>query len=121
MSDLPRGVDPRLIVGYETGDDAAALRLRPDLAIVQTLDFFMPIVDDPKTFGMIAAANAISDVYAMGAEPVVALAILGFPKKKLPLKAAAEIMAGGAELCAQAGIRIAGGHSIDDAEWWFNC
>jgi selenide, water dikinase len=104
------------MVGYETGDDAAVVRLRDDLAVVQTLDFFMPIVDDPRTFGMIAAANAISDVYAMGAEPVVALAILGLPVKKLPLSVGGEIMAGGAEICRQAGIRIAGGHSIDDTE-----
>lgn len=91
-------------------------RLRDDLAIVQTLDFFMPIVDDPYDFGRIAAANAISDVYAMGAEPVTALAILGVPIKVVGLDVAAEIMRGGTAVCAEAGIRIAGGHSIDDTE-----
>ena len=86
------------------------------MAVVQTLDFFMPIVDDPKTFGMIAAANSISDVYAMGATPVMALAILGFPTKKIGPHVAKEIMLGGVEVCQRAGIQIAGGHSIDDAE-----
>lgn len=90
--------------------------LRPDLAIVQSLDFFMPIVDDPFTFGQIAAANSISDLYAMGAKPISALAILGFPKSKLPLEVAQQIMAGGASVCQSAGISISGGHSIDDAE-----
>jgi selenide,water dikinase len=91
-------------------------RLRDDLAVVLTLDFFMPIVDDPYDFGRIAAANAISDVYAMGAEPITALAILGYPVKKLPHEVATAIMAGGAEVCREAGIVIAGGHSIDDTE-----
>ena len=104
------------VLGYDTGDDASVNLLRPDLALVQSLDFFMPIVDDPFAFGQIAAANSLSDIYAMGAEPISALAILGFPKAKLPLSLAQQIMAGGADICQKAGISIAGGHSIDDAE-----
>lgn len=109
-------VDPNLLVGNDSRDDALVYQLRPDLCIVQTVDFFMPIVDDPEAFGRIAAANAISDVYAMGATPVTALAILGIPLKKLGTEVAAAIMRGGTEVCNQAGIRIAGGHSIDDTE-----
>ena len=116
LNSLPPGVDPRVLVGLQTGDDAAVFKIRDDLAMVQTTDFFLPIVDDPRDFGRIAAANAISDVYAMGAEPVMALALLGWPKAKLPMSVAAEVMAGGAEVCAEAGIQIVGGHSIDDAE-----
>ena len=103
-------------MGFHSSDDAAVTQLRPDLAIVQSLDFFMPIVDDPYTFGMIAAANSISDIYAMGATPTNALSILGIPVKKLPLEAANQIMKGGAEICRRAGIPILGGHSIDDTE-----
>jgi selenide,water dikinase len=103
-------------MGFHSSDDAAVTLLRPDLAIVQSLDFFMPIVDDPYTFGMIAAANSISDIYAMGATPTNALSILGIPVKKLPLEVANEIMKGGAEICRRAGIPILGGHSIDDTE-----
>lgn len=103
-------------MGIETGDDAAVLRLGPDVAIVQTLDFFTPLVDDPRDFGRIAAANAVSDVYAMGGKPILALAIVGFPAKQLPLEVGADILAGGAEVCAEAGIPIAGGHSIDDVD-----
>lgn len=103
-------------MGIETGDDAAVLRLSPDVAIVQTLDFFTPLVDDPRDFGRIAAANAVSDVYAMGGTPILALAIVGFPAKTLPLEVGADILAGGAEVCAEAGIPIAGGHSIDDVD-----
>ncbi len=116
LNSLPPGVDPRVLVGLQTGDDAAVFKIRDDLAMVQTTDFFLPIVDDPREFGRIAAANAISDVYAMGAEPVMALAILGWPRAKLPMSVAAEVMAGGAEVCTEAGIQIVGGHSIDDAE-----
>jgi selenide,water dikinase len=103
-------------VGHQTGDDAAVIRLTDELAMVQSTDFFLPIVDDPFDFGRIAAANAISDIYAMGAVPVMALAILGWPRSKLPMEAAGRVMAGGAEVCREAGIRIVGGHSIDDAE-----
>jgi selenide,water dikinase len=103
-------------VGTQTGDDAAVIRLRDDLAMVQSTDFFLPIVDDAYDFGRIAAANAISDIYAMGAEPIMALAILGWPRGKLPMEVAGQVMAGGAATCKEAGIEIVGGHSIDDAE-----
>ena len=104
------------MIGFEDNDDAAVIRLRDDLALVQSLDFFMPIVDDPFHFGQIAACNSLSDIYAMGADPIMALAILGFPIKKLPASVANEIMKGGASICAQAGIPLSGGHSIDDTE-----
>ena len=116
MSDLDGVVDPQLLVGFDTGDDAAVRKLSSDLAVVQTLDFFMPIVDDPFAFGQIAAANALSDVYAMGADPVMALAILGYPTKHISPQVARQIMLGGTEVCNRAVIRIAGGHSIDDTE-----
>jgi selenide,water dikinase len=92
------------------------VRLSDEIAIIQTVDFFMPVVDDPTDFGRIAAANALSDVYAMGGEPVCALAVLGLPIKKLPAEVGAAIMAGGGEVCQTAGVQIVGGHSIDDAE-----
>ena len=103
-------------MGFHSNDDAAVTKIRDDLAIVQSLDFFMPIVDDPYTFGMIAAANSISDIYAMGATPINALSILGIPVKNVPMEAANQIMQGGAEICRRAGIPILGGHSIDDTE-----
>ena len=105
-----------LLVGNESADDAAVYRINDTQAIVATTDFFMPIVDDPYDFGRIAATNAISDVYAMGGKPFMALALLGFPVGKLPMAAAQRIVAGGHAVCAQAGIPIAGGHSIDAAE-----
>jgi selenide, water dikinase len=107
---------PDLLVGSATADDAAVLRLRDDLALVATTDFFMPIVDDPFDFGRIAATNAISDVYAMGATPCLALAIVGMPINVLPLAAVRRIMEGGAAVCHAAGIPLAGGHSIDSPE-----
>lgn len=110
---------PQLLVGIETSDDAAVYQLRDDLAIVQTLDFFMPVVDDPFDYGRIAAANSISDVYAMGATPILALSIVGLPLKKIAPEVMAEVIAGGASVCAEAGIAIAGGHSIDDEEMKF--
>ena len=116
VSVLPRKADPNLLVGLDTGDDGAVVRLSPDLAVIQTLDFFMPIVDDPFDFGRIAAANSLSDVYAMGGEPISALAILGLPLSKLGPEVGARILAGGAAVCEEAGIQIVGGHSIDDAE-----
>ena len=115
MHDLPQHLSS-LLIGYEHGDDAAVLQLREDLALVQSLDFFMPIVDDPFHFGQIAACNSLSDIYAMGATPIMALAILGFPIKKLGTEVANRIMKGGASICAQAKIPLAGGHSIDDNE-----
>ena len=107
---------PDLLVGSATADDAAVFRLRDDLALVATTDFFMPIVDDAYDFGRIAAANAISDIYAMGATPVLALAILGMPINSLPLAEVRRIMAGGAAICHEAGIPLGGGHSIDAPE-----
>ena len=105
-----------LLVGVETGDDAAVYRLNAEQAVVATTDFFMPIVDDPRDFGRIAAANALSDIYAMGARPLFALAVVGMPLGKLPEDAIRAILAGGASVCAEAGIPIAGGHSIDAPE-----
>ena len=105
-----------MIVGTETSDDAGVFRLREDLAIVNTVDFFTPIVDDPYTFGQIAAANALSDVYAMGGEPRTALNIVGFPKGKLDLEVLTEIIRGGSERVRAAGAVVIGGHSIIDDE-----
>jgi len=105
-----------LLVGRETGDDAAVYRLSDDTAIIATTDFFMPIVDDPFDFGRIAAANALSDVYAMGGTPLLALAVVGMPIEVLPVPVIREILRGGESVCAAAGIPVAGGHSIDSAE-----
>ena len=105
-----------LLVGIETADDAAVYRLNEHQAIVATTDFFMPIVDDPFDFGAIAATNAISDVYAMGATPLFALALVGMPVNKLPVDTIRQILAGGESICAKAGIPIAGGHTIDSVE-----
>ena len=105
-----------LLVGTETSDDAAVYRLNDHQAVIATTDFFMPIVDDPFDFGRIAAANALSDIYAMGGSPIFALAILGMPIKVLPPETIREILRGGESICADAGIPIAGGHSIDSVE-----
>src|SRR5690554_5669018 len=105
-----------LIVGSETSDDAAVYRLNDEQALIATTDFFMPIVDDPYDFGRIAAANALSDIYAMGGSPVMALAIVGMPINVLPKADIAGILEGGAAVCSQAGIPVAGGHSIDSVE-----
>jgi selenide, water dikinase len=113
---LPTLSDPSLLVGLDPADDAAVYRLSDELALVQTLDFFTPIVDDPRDFGRIAAANALSDVYAMGARPVLALNIVAFSLESLGREVPAEILAGGAEIAAEAGVAIGGGHSIDDLE-----
>jgi selenide, water dikinase len=117
LAGLPTGRSfPDLLVGYASSDDAAVYRINDRQALVATTDFFTPIVDDPYDFGRIAATNAISDVYAMGAKPFLALALLGLPLGKLPVEAARRILAGGEEICRQAGIPIGGGHSIDSAE-----
>lgn len=105
-----------LLVGIETSDDAAVYRLNDRQAIVATTDFFMPIVDDPFDFGAIAATNAISDVYAMGGQPLFALALVGMPVNQLPLEVIRKILEGGESVCARAGIPIAGGHTIDSVE-----
>src|SRR6266853_1294412 len=106
---------PELLVGLGAADDAAVYRLGPDLAIVETVDFFPPVVDDPYTWGAIAAVNAMSDVYAMGGEVLFALAVAGFPRD-LPKSVIAEVFRGGAEKVAEAGGVIAGGHTVIDAE-----
>ena len=116
LRQLPRVDHPDVIVGTETSDDAGVFRLRPDLAIVNTVDFFTPIVDDPYVFGQIAAANALSDVYAMGADPVTALNIVGFPKGRLDIEVLGEILKGGAERAQAAGAVVIGGHTIIDEE-----
>lgn len=106
----------QLLVGTETGDDAAVWQVDDDTCVVATTDFFMPVVDDPLDFGRIAATNAISDIYAMGATPIMALAILGMPLAKLPVESVRQILAGGRAVCLEAGIPVAGGHSIDTPE-----
>src|SRR3989337_1414744 len=111
-----RGLPPELLVGTETSDDAAVYRLNEHQALVATTDFFTPIVDDPYDFGRIAATNAISDIYAMGGHPIFALAVVGMPLEKIPLEVIGRILAGGDSVCAEAGIPIAGGHSIDVLE-----
>ena len=121
LQDLLAGVPhfqafPNLLVGSNTADDAAVFRLTDDLALVATTDFFMPVVDDPFDFGRIAATNALSDVYAMGGTPMLALAILGMPLGKISVADVQRILAGGASVCAAAGIPVAGGHSIDSPE-----
>jgi selenide,water dikinase len=107
---------PNLLVGTETADDAAVYRLSDDIAVVATTDFFMPVVDDPFEFGRIAATNALSDIYAMGGTPILALAVLGMPLGKISTECVGRILAGGAAVCAAAGIPVAGGHSIDSPE-----
>lgn len=117
LSRSPIGtLHPDLIVGHESSDDAAVYRLNDQQAIVATTDFFMPIVDDPFDFGRIAATNAISDVYAMGGRPILALAVVGMPIDRLPVAVIQRILEGGASVCREAGIPIAGGHSIDAPE-----
>jgi selenide,water dikinase len=105
-----------LLVGLEDGDDAAAVRISGDVALIATTDFFTPVVDDAYDWGLIAAANALSDVYAMGGTPVVAVNLLGWPRETLPFELAAEVLRGGLDICGKAGCHLAGGHSIDDPE-----
>ncbi len=105
-----------LLVGLDHGDDAAAVRIADDRAIIATADFFTPVVDDAYEWGRIAATNALSDVYAMGGTPVVGVNLLGWPREKIPFELAAEVLRGGGEVCAAAGAYLAGGHSIDDPE-----
>lgn len=115
-SELEKFYDPNLLVGNETADDAAVYDLGNGTAIISTTDFFMPIVDDPFDFGRIAATNAISDIFAMGGKPIMGIAILGFPTNVLPAEVAQKIVEGGRFACHQAGIALAGGHSIDSPE-----
>jgi len=121
LSEILRGsrglpVPEALMVGIETSDDAAVYRLNDEQALIATTDFFMPIVDDPYDFGRIAATNAMSDVYAMGGTPIMALALVGMPIDKLPIEVIGKILEGGESICAAAGIPIAGGHTIDSVE-----
>lgn len=117
LGDLPMSrAGGDLLVGIDDGDDAAAVRLDGDQAIIATADFFTPVVDDPYTFGRIAATNALSDVYAMGGTPLVGVNLLCWPRDVIPFEVAAEVLRGGGDACAQAGCYLAGGHSIDDPE-----
>jgi len=120
LSEILKGshgiVPPQLMVGIETADDAAVYRLNDEQALIATTDFFMPIVDDPFDFGRIAATNAISDVYAMGGTPIMALALLGMPINQLPVETIRRIVEGGESVCSGAGIPVAGGHTIDSVE-----
>lgn len=116
LAAFPMMVDPKVVVGLSPADDAAVIRMTDELSLVFTTDFFAPLVDDPRTYGRIAATNAISDVYAMGAVPLVALNIVAFPSRTLGLEVLGEVLRGGAEAAQAAGISIAGGHSVEDAE-----
>jgi selenide, water dikinase len=116
VAGLPRSVDPRVLVATDTADDAGVIRLTDELALVQTADFFTPIVDDPYAFGRIAATNALSDVYAMGGEPVAALNLVAYPLATLGPEILAEILRGGGDAVTAAGASVVGGHSIDDPE-----
>jgi selenide,water dikinase len=113
---LPKVTDPNLLVGTETHDDAGVYRLTDDIAIVQTIDFFPPVINDPFIYGQIAAANALSDVYAMGGAPKTALNLVGYPDDKLGMEWLGAILRGGAERCQAAGTTIVGGHTVRDAE-----
>ena len=119
LAALPHRTDPRLVVGRETFDDAGVFVLSDDVALVQTVDFFAPILDDPYAFGQVAAANALSDVYAMGGEPLTVLNIVGFPSGKLPLEVLTEILRGGQDKVHEAGALVVGGHTIIDEELKF--
>lgn len=115
MSQLPKKMDPKVLVGLETSDDGAVYQLTSDVAIIQTVDFFTPVVDDPYVFGQIAAANSLSDIYAMGGTPVLALNIVGFPNC-LPHQILEQILQGGASKILEAGASLVGGHSVEDEE-----
>ena len=117
LSGLSLGqADGDLLVGLENGDDAAVLRIDGDRAVIATADFFTPVVDDPYDWGRIAAANALSDVYAMGGQPLLGVNLLAWPRDRIPFDVAAEVLRGGADVCKAAATHLAGGHSIDDAE-----
>lgn len=116
LKPLTRRSDPRLLVGHETFDDAGIFQLTPDIALVQTVDFFAPIVDDPYDFGRVAATNALSDVFAMGGEALTAMNIVGFPVGKLPIEVLSEVLRGGQDMVHAANAHVVGGHSITDEE-----
>lgn len=115
LSKLPKQTDPRIVVGFETADDAGVFRLDDETSLVQTVDFFTPVADDPRAYGRIAAVNSLNDVYAMGGTPLTALSVVGYPQKG-DWDVLAEILAGGQEAMMEEGVAILGGHSIDDAE-----
>lgn len=119
LAKLPKQSDPNVLIGFESADDAGVYLIAPDLALVQTVDFFTPIVDDPWTFGQIAATNALSDVYAMGGRPISALSIVGFPNTGRDLDILEKIMQGGLAKMQEAGCSVIGGHSIGDEEMKF--
>ena len=116
MRKVPISFDKNVLVGFDTNDDAGVYKISQDLALVQTLDFFTPIVDDPFVFGQIAAANALSDVYAMGGKPLTAMNIVAFPLTKFPLDLLTQILQGGLDILNKAGVQLLGGHSIEDNE-----
>lgn len=116
LADLGQDLGPELLVGLDHGDDAAVVRIDGDRAVVATADFFTPVVDDPYDWGRIAAANAMSDVYAMGGEPLVAVNLLGWPREQLAFSIARDVLAGGLAVATEAGCHLAGGHSVDDPE-----
>jgi selenide,water dikinase len=116
LAKLPKQTDPNVLIGFDTADDAGVYQLTPDLALVQTVDFFTPIVDDPYTFGQIAAANSLSDVYAMGGKPISALSIVGFPNSGRDIAILERIVQGGLSKMQEAGCAVIGGHSIADEE-----
>jgi selenide,water dikinase len=116
LEGLPRAADPNLLVGFDTADDAAVYRLGPEIAVISTVDYITPVVDDPVWFGRVAAANALSDVWAMGGRPVIALNLVNFPAKDLDLGLLRDMLRGGAEKVAEAGACLAGGHSVEDPE-----
>lgn len=112
----PQAANPALLIGHETGDDAAVFKINEEQAVVATTDFFMPIVDDPYDYGRIAATNALSDVYAVGGTPIMALAIAAMPVNQMPQDMIQNVLSGGAQVCADAGVPVAGGHTIDSVE-----
>ena len=116
LKDLPRVSHPDLLVGLSTADDAGVFRLTPEIALIQTVDFFTPIVDDPYVFGQIAAANSLSDVYAMGGRPITAMNICGFPSDDVPPEMIAEILKGAFDKLSESGALLVGGHSVEDVE-----
>jgi len=116
LAGLPRCADPNLLVGFETADDASVYRVSPEIAIISTVDYITPVVDDPVWFGRIAAANSLSDVWAMGGRPIMALNVVNFPAKDLDVGLLRDVLRGGAEKVVEAGACLAGGHSVDDPE-----
>ena len=116
LRDLPHNHDPRVLAGYDLADDAGIFRLQDHLALIQTVDFFTPVVDDPYTFGQIAAANALSDIYAMGGTPVTALNVTVYPTKSLPIDILSQILTGGADKAREAGVAVIGGHTVEGEE-----